>query len=276
MSQKKLDIYSAIITPLKKDLSLDQDSLKELLNQHVQHQVGVVLLGSTGEGLNLPASMRNEILNIALKTKDLHFILNLGGHDLESMLSLMEKTSHEKMIKGYMLTTPYYARPGDHGQFQWFHKLLQHSNKDCMLYDVPSRTGTSLSLAALLKLKSHPKFKWLKNASANDDKTRAYHQVLRDQSILSGDDPYFREHLRLGANGIVSVLSQAHLELASALMHDPQNDDLWKKWQSASSSLSPHPNPVGIKALLHHQGKIKTPYLYPPLHHLDQGAPYAF
>ena len=76
----------------------------------------------------------------------------VGGINLESTL---EDINHLNALNYdcYLLVTPLYAKPGEHGQTHWFKTLLDQSNKPCMLYNVPGRTGTSLNLSTVATLK---------------------------------------------------------------------------------------------------------------------------
>ena len=207
MNISNYPLYTALITPLKEDSSVDYDALEGLLREQEEANNGILVLGSTGEALNLDKEEKEKIFKFA---SDLNLkvplMAGIGGINLretkEDINFLNELNYH-----CYLLVTPLYAKPGKVGQTDWFKALLDISKKPCMLYNVPSRTGTSLNIETVSELNSHPNFWAIKEASGSVDDFKNYVDATNGQLVYSGDDALMNDFARHGAKGLVSVAS---------------------------------------------------------------------
>jgi 4-hydroxy-tetrahydrodipicolinate synthase len=141
-----------------------------------------------------------------------------------------------------------------------------------MLYNVPGRSAVDIPSAVISNLKDHKNLWALKEASGDIAKFEGFRKVAPYLAIFSGDDalmPYFAQ---AGAKGLVSVAAnawpvQTHEFVKRSL--SGQHPNLFADWSQAIQSLFAVANPIPVKVLMHLQGRINSPYLRPPLTHLE-------
>ena len=271
MNISNYPLYTALITPLKEDSSVDYDALEGLLREQEEANNGILVLGSTGEALNLDKEEKEKIFKFA---SDLNLkvplMAGIGGINLRETLEDINFLN-ELNYHCYLLVTPLYAKPGKVGQTEWFKALLDNSKKPCMLYNVPSRTGTSLNIETVSELNSHPNFWAIKEASGSVDDFKNYVGATNGQLVYSGDDALMNDFARHGAKGLVSVASnvwpkETNIFVQKCLNNDLENEDEWKTW---SNSLFEASNPIPTKVLMNELGRINSPICRPPLSHQD-------
>lgn len=266
-------LWTAIITPLNEDLSLDLESFENLLREQEKARNGIVILGSTGEGINLDLAEKKKIVEFSANLNlNVPVFVGVGGSGLPQVKEWLEYCE-SKNIQGYLMPTPLYSKPGVIGQYNWFKELLDSVKRPCMLYNVPSRAGTTLQRDALKKLIDHPNFWAIKEASGSVEEFKAYSELLKGKEIFSGDDsltPLFAKH---GCSGLVSVASNIWPEKTNIFLEKSLNgtlsDDDFSTWDEVSNSLFLAPNPVPAKVLLYNQKRIKNKSLKAPLTFAD-------
>jgi 4-hydroxy-tetrahydrodipicolinate synthase len=265
------NLWTALITPFNDNLSVDFESLKTLIKQQNDAKNGLLILGSTGEALNIDLSMKKEILEFAIKhNKDSPLMVGVGGHELtqtKEWVSYLEGLT----IDCYLMVTPLYAKPGVRGQYHWFKELMDMSSKPIILYNVPSRTGKELEHETVKMLTSHKNFWGIKEASGSVSEFVKYRADAPKAKIFSGDDALMEDFARVGGNGLISVAAntwpkETNLYVEQCLNNTLKEKDLWVK---ASSSLFIASNPIPAKRLLQEKKIIKTNKLLPPLSHED-------
>lgn len=260
-------LWTALITPMHNDGSIDFDSLSFCLKKQADAGNGILLCGSTGEGLALSMSEQQSIIehaaNLQLNTP---LMVGVGGYQLEKQLKFLAFCESQP-IDAYLLVQPLYAKPGPKGQQAWFTRLMDAVTRPCMLYNIPSRTGSEISLQMLSKL-SHPNLWAFKESSGSLQKFQAYQNANPKIRMFSGDDasmPAFSMH---GAKGLVSVISNIWPEevyhyVDLFLNGDPQADI--HLWNQATTEMFAVSNPIAVKALLAENNWIQTPMLRAPL-----------
>ncbi|MCK5074050.1 MAG: 4-hydroxy-tetrahydrodipicolinate synthase [Bacteriovoracaceae bacterium] len=272
MKIKETKLWTALVTPLDESGEIDFTALKELFKEQENAGNGILLLGSTGESLNLDLEERKKIIDFTSDIgHNVPLMVGVGGANLKSMqewISFLENFNH---IDAYLMVTPLYAKPGVMGQYEWFKTLMDQAGKPVMLYNIPSRTGITLHFETLKKLIGHKRLWALKEASGNIDVFKKYRETAPDLNLYSGDDAFFPEHAKLGARGLVSVASNAWPEQTALYVEQALQNKLTEKklWEKACDSLFTASNPIPVKALLHLQQKIKTPLTRPPLSSRD-------
>lgn len=259
---KKLDfpLYSAMITPMHEDGSIDYESLEYLLRKQEQAKVGTLVLGSTGEGLNLTDQEKRAVVKFT-KELDLEvpLMVGVGGHSLEDQKRFIIYCN-EVGVDALLLVTPLYAKPGKEGQYEWFYSLLTTTTTDCVLYNVPSRTGVKLHPevpARLLKEFDH--LSGVKEASGSVDEFKEFRKHSPSLNFYSGDDGLTEAFIKEGAIGLISVASNvwpSQTRKMVDLMLESKFDNLYKDWGESTNALFSASNPVPTKVLLQHKGWI--------------------
>lgn len=271
-------LWTALVTPFNQRGRVDYDALAQLLDEQASAGNGILMLGSTGEGLALSLNEQKKIIRYVCQHQpDAPIMVAVGGYNLESQLEWIE-FCNQMPIDAYLLAAPLYAKPGPKGQEQWFRSLLERSKFPCMLYNVPSRSGVELCPQALANLTDETMFWSVKEASGSPLKFNEFRKAIPDIAIYSGDDALLPEFSLLGAKGLVSVCANAwpqatHLYVKQCLA-TPQNTE-FNLWKSAIEPLFSVANPVPVKVLMHHKAQIAHPQLRLPLTHdeLSEFAP---
>lgn len=264
-------VWTAIISPMNEDGTIDYESYEKLLREQAGAGNAVVILGSTGESLNISEQERRDILDFALSLKlDIPYMVGVGGSDTEGQRKWIEYLNTLD-VDAYLVPVPMYAKPGVHGQYGWFKTLLDAADRPCMLYNVPGRTAKPIELEALRMLGEHPRFWAIKESSASEEDFAAIRDAAPHAHMMSGDDPMLPAFAPLGAKGVVSVAANAwpkatHVYAEQCLAGTLKERDLW---QDATESLFVASNPVPVKALLADQERIKTPIVRTPLSEKD-------
>ena len=274
MSLTDRKLYTALVTPMKENGDLHLDDMASLIHRQNDAGNGVLVLGSTGEGLALSLEDKKQVVKTATSLNiDVPIMVGVGGFNLRDQLEWIE-FCQEFDVDSFLLVTPLYAKPGAKGQVQWFESLLDASGKPCMLYNVPSRTGVKMSRLVLEELSGHPNFAAVKEASGSIEDYQNYRKSAKNIAFYSGDDGMTPFFAMAGCDGLVSVASnvwpaETHRYLEWCL--EGRGPELLPLWQECTGALFKGPNPVPVKVLLEEKGWISNATLHPPLSIDDVG-----
>ena len=271
MKLNNFPLWTAVITPMDDNGQVHYDDLTKVLKAQDEAENGLLILGSTGEALNLDMDESKKILDhsLSLNLKS-PIMVGVGGINLTQTREWVNYLETLK-IDAYLLVTPLYAKPGTKGQYNWFKDLLDLSTRPCMLYNVPSRTGIKMSFDAVSMLKDHKNFWAIKEASGSTEDFARYVECAPNSRVYSGDDALLSEFTPLGCKGLVSVAAnvwpkQTHKYVDKALDGSLKEKSLWSE---CSNNLFLASNPIPVKALMKHDGQISTGILREPLTHTD-------
>ena len=170
-------IITALITPFYQG-ELDKTSFIQLIKNQLDEGVdGFVLNGTTGES---PTLKENEISQIVEWTQveaagAVPLILGIGHNNTEQAQKNIQKANKWKM-DGALAVVPYYNKPSQEGLKKHFKKIAECSDIPVLLYNVPSRTQTSLDVKAVSELSSEKKIQGIKEASGNMEFAENYSQ----------------------------------------------------------------------------------------------------
>lgn len=266
---EKFPLWTAIVTPMNTDGSVDYNSFETLLTKQEEAGNGVLVLGSTGEGLNLNEEEKREIVEF---TKELNLavpmMVGIGGFNLTAQADFIHYCN-EIHPDALLLVTPLYAKPGAEGQFEWFSELMGETEIPCMLYNVPSRTGVKMHPGVPLRLSEEFDHLFgVKEASGSVEEFKAFRKEAPEVKFYSGDDGMTPAFAKEGAVGLVSVAANVwpkathrYVELCLA----GKTDGMFPLWKNATDALFKAPNPVPAKVLLNKKGWIENANVRLPL-----------
>jgi len=265
---QNIKLWTALVTPMKKDGSIDFDDLDFLAEKQEEAGNGILLIGSTGEGLALDHKEKLSVIrHLSEKKPDVPVMAGVGGFNLRNQTEWI-KACNDLNIDSFLLVTPLYAKPGIKGQIEWFRALMDAAEKPCMLYNIPSRTGSFLHTGVLKGVMDHEKFWAVKEASGSITDYEKFRTECPDVPLFSGDDgllPYFSV---AGCHGLVSVSANvwpAATKLYTEMCLQKKTGTIFPVWQRAIKAMFSSPNPIPAKVLLAHKKWIKTDVLRAPL-----------
>ncbi len=203
----------ALVTPFNSDGSVDYASLERLINYVIDGGVDyLVSLGTTGESATLKQDEKKKVWEFTAEINKgrLALMAGIGGNNT---LQIAEEIKHFN-IKDYsaiLSVSPYYNKPNQEGIYQHYKYLSEHSDLPILLYNVPGRTGSNISVETTCRLASDCKNIFgIKEASGNFEQ---FNQIMRDKPtdfmLISGDDPVVLPMMAIGAVGVISVIGNA-------------------------------------------------------------------
>nr|WP_286263298.1 4-hydroxy-tetrahydrodipicolinate synthase [Thalassotalea atypica] len=261
-------LWTALVTPFDQQGKVDFVSLGKIAHQQNSAGNAILLLGSTGEGLALIQEEQRTIVEyVCGLSLNVPIMVAVGGFQLIEQLQWIEQCN-QLPVDAYLLGSPLYAKPGEEGQKLWFEALLDRAKFPCMLYNVPSRSGLSLSTSALASLQHHPKCWALKEASGDVAQFKEYQKACPDIALYSGEDALLPKLVEEGAKGLVSVAANVWPIQTRAYVQQcltGETTGLFPVWKNAVDSLFAVSNPIPAKILMAKNNDIANATLRPPL-----------
>ena len=200
--------YVALVTPFQADGSVDFGKLRELVNWHLaQGTDGIVALGTTGESSTMSHEEDDELARCIIETVNgkIPVIVGAGSNCTQTQLEKSRKY-HDLGADGLLLIAPYYNQANDEGMYRHFATVADAIDTPVILYNVPGRTGCSISPACCARLAKHPNIAGIKEASGNISYTAKIARLLSDDfCMFSGNDDMIVPVMSLGGCGVISV-----------------------------------------------------------------------
>ena len=256
-------VITALVTPFKPDGSLDVAAYKRLLQDQLAAGVsGVIPCGTTGESPTLAHDEKKTLITEAIracKGSGTVVIAGTGSNSTPESVALSAWAS-QAGAAAVLVVTPYYNKPSPAGLQAHFTAVAEAVSCPVMLYNVPGRTGVSLPPETAARLASHPRIRFLKEATGNVALTSEFIDQFRlsghSLDVFSGDDATFLPLLAVGAAGVVSVASNLFpremvriQSLFEAGRHQ-EAFELHQRFYPLFRDLFVESNPVPIKAAL--------------------------
>lgn len=271
----------AMVTPLKKDGSVDLDAGVSLAGHLVEQGLdSLVLAGTTGESPTIGATEKIDLLR-AVRSElgdRVKLIAGSGSYDTAASVEL-SRASEEAGADSLLVVTPYYSRPSQEGVFQHFKTVADAVNIPICLYDIPSRSVIPIEQDTIRRLADHPNIQAVKDAKG--DLFAAMELMEQtDLAWYSGDDPLNLPWLAAGATGFISVIG--HVAAASLrAMRDAFDAGDFAEARRIAVSLAPLQQAQGqlggvafAKAALKLQGRDvgapRLPIIEPTSAEMDQ------
>lgn len=263
-----IHLWTALITPMYNDGSIHFEDLERIIQQQEEAGNGILVLGSTGEGLALSDDEKKQIVDfVSDRENSIPVMVGVGGFNLKTQTDWIGYCNG-KNIDSFLLVNPLYSKPGLKGQIEWFRSLLDASEKPCMIYNIPSRTGVKLFPEVLTELEHHKNLWAVKEASGSLFDFQTFRQTIPKVQLFSGDDGLMPFFATAGGNGLVSVASNVwpkatKLYVEKCLKRDTVS--LFPIWTEAVKVLFSASNPIPLKILMKEKGLIENSVLRLPL-----------
>ena len=202
-------VATALITPFRDGL-IDYDAMSDLIEQQIAAGISALLVaGTTGEGSTLFAEEYRDLVAFA-KEQIKGRVPLLAGCGANSTARALELTQAvcEGGADALLAVTPYYNRTNDRGIIAHYRALADAATRPLMLYNVPSRTGFTLTFEHYRTLAEHPNIVAVKEASTDLCLLEQVASDLGDRlDVYTGNDNQTVGAMRLGARGVISVYS---------------------------------------------------------------------
>jgi 4-hydroxy-tetrahydrodipicolinate synthase len=250
------EVLTAMVTPFKRDGSLDLDSFRALARHLVDNgSDGLVVTGTTGESPTLSDDERFQLYAAALDEvgNRATVVAGTGTYDTRHSVHLTER-AHELGVDGVLVVTPYYSKPPQRGVVAHFDAVAAATDKPVLVYNIPGRVVINIEPETITRLAEIENVRGVKQAY--DDLAQARHIVEQDLALYAGDDDLILPFLELGGVGGICV----HTHVVG-----PQVKELIRLWKDGERvaaralerELAPSiellrvaPNPIAIKAAL--------------------------
>jgi len=254
----------ALVTPFKKDLSIDFDALARIIDHVINGGVEyVVALGTTGESPTLSKDEKKKVYSfISEHVKGrVPCVAGIGGNDTHEVVDTIKAFDFSK-FDAVLSVSPYYNKPNQEGIFQHYMELAKVSPKPIIIYNVPGRTGSLVAASTTLRLaNASDKFIATKEASGSAEQ---FMDILKDKpskfSVISGDDNLTLPYLAMGMSGVISVIGNAFPKDFSEMVRLGLKGDfeaarkLHFKLYEAMKTIFADGSPGGIKVILNELG----------------------
>lgn len=266
-------VSAAVTTPLKND-EVDYDSLERHLNFLKDHNVQAFIMnGTTGESSTLTADEKKESLKVALKVADGDIPVIAGTGTNNTKTTIEESLAAQKLgVDGLLVITPYYNRTTQEGAIKHFTTVADAVDLPIILYDVPARTGMTITADTVAELSKHSNIVGLKDATGDmANLTRMLTKVQNGFAFYGGNDDIALPFYGAGGHGLISVVANVLPKEHQILYELAQTNH--KKAVTLNNALFPFSdiigedlNPLSIKAVTSHLGfgdyELRLP-LYP-------------
>ncbi len=253
---------TALVTPFTETGKVDETALHRLLDRQLAAKVDfLVVLGTTGEAATMTpreqAFVRKTIVEHVAGRVPL--VLGVGGNCTQEVVERLGvlNTELKRDYAAILSVCPYYNKPQQEGLYRHFAAIAEASAVPVILYNVPGRTGVNMLPETVFRLAAgYPhKIIGVKEASGKQEQIEAIIRGTRGSEfvVLSGDDGLAAPLMLNGAQGLISVLSNALPEDTMRLVHQPTLEQQ-AALDELIKALFAEGNPTGIKGLLSIQG----------------------
>ncbi len=262
----------ALVTPFKKDKSVDFAALENLIDIQIAGGLDyIVTLGTTGESVVLSDQEKVEVFNCTVNKVNgrVPIVIGIGGNNTSKVIEDFKKFDLTKVV-AILSVTPYYNKPSQEGLYQHYIALADAAPKPILLYNVPGRTGRNMTAATTLRLASHPNIAGIKEAGPEMAQTI---DILKDRPsdflVVSGDDEIVMAQIACGMDGVISVAANAFPKPFSDMIRYCMAGDfsmakrLNDLMVEGYTYMYEENNPSGIKAFLAEQGVIENEFRLP-------------
>ena len=263
---------TALVTPFRKDQSLDEDCLRSLVRRQIEAGIDfLVPCGTTGESPTLTHDEHMRVVEITLEeAKGVRPVLaGAGGYNTAEVISLARELE-ALGADGILSVTPYYNKPTQEGLYQHYKAIASAVRLPIIVYSVQGRTGVNVEPSTLKRLAEIDNIAGVKEASGNIAQiANVIHHVPAAFRVLSGDDAITIPVIALGGLGVISVASNeipaamtklARLALANDL---PAARELQRKYLPLMEINFVESNPIPVKAAMAMMGLLEPVWRLP-------------
>lgn len=249
---------TAIVTPFTEN-GIDYDRLAKNIDfQYENGTTAVVVCGTTGENPTHSEDEHNELVRFTVQASRgrMKVIAGVGSNNTRTALKYAQNARYAG-ADGILMVTPFYNKSTQKGLIEHFSYVADRVEIPMILYNVPSRTGISISAETYKVLSRHPNINGIKEASGDFSLIAKVRSLCGDDLyIWSGNDDNTVPMMALGALGVISVASNIVPAVTAKLCALCLEGDftaateLYGKYAKLFSALFIETNPIPVKAAM--------------------------
>ena len=257
----------ALVTPMHDDGSLDEASLRQLIDWHIAEGTDCIgVVGTTGESPTVSMQENREIIRIAVEHAAARVPV-MAGTGANSTAEAIELSHYAKQVGATctLSVVPYYNRPSQEGIYRHFKAIAEAVDLPMVLYNVPGRTVADMGHETTMRLAQLPGVVGIKDATGNVERAAwLIKHAPRDFAIYSGDDGTAVALMLLGGHGTISVTAN----VAPRLVHEMAVTAIEGDTRRATAihlrllplhrQLFCEPSPAPTKWALHQMGRCRA------------------
>ncbi len=264
----------AIVTPFRADGQVDEESLRGLIEWHIENGTdGIVPCGTTGESPTLSHEEHRRVVKITVEqvNKRVPVVAGAGSNSTAEAIGLA-KYAKEVGADAALIVTPYYNKPTQEGIYRHFAAIAKEAALPLVPYNIAGRTGVNIEPATLARLAELPEIIACKEASGNISQMAEIYNLCGDKmDLLSGDDNMVLPLLSIGGKGVISVVNNIIPSEMSLLCRRWFDGDvagareIFYKVLPLCKAMFVETNPIPIKVAMGVLGRIPNASLRLPL-----------
>lgn len=247
----------ALVTPFKKDFSVDIDSLKAIVNFQIDNGIDyLVVLGTTAENATLSKAEKELVIKTIVDANKgrLPLVLGVGSNNTAEVIEELKSGNFSDFV-AILSVSPYYNKPTQEGIYQHFKAIAEASPIPVILYNVPGRTSSNMLPETIIRLANDFK-NIIAVKEASGDIVQAMKLIQdkpKDFLVISGDDMITLPMILAGGAGVISVIAEGFPKQFTEMVHLGLNkkvDEAYKIHYLLADSIDmifEQGNPAGIK-----------------------------
>ena len=263
---------TALVTPFRKDLSLDEEAMRRLVRRQIAAGINfLVPCGTTGESPTLSHEEHLRVVAITIEEAKgkAPVLAGAGGYDTRHVIE-MARESERMGAEGILSVTPYYNKPTQEGLYHHFKAIASAISLPIILYNVPPRTNVNIDPATVRRLSEIENIIGVKEASGNiSQMTQVIQQVPEEFLVLSGDDALTLPLVAMGGRGIISVASNeipaemTRLAQSCLAGNFAEARAMQRRWLPLLEVNFIETNPTPVKAAMGEMGLLEPVFRLP-------------
>jgi 4-hydroxy-tetrahydrodipicolinate synthase len=263
---------TALVTPFKKDLSLDEGTLRSLVRRQIEAGINfLVPCGTTGESPTLTRAEHLRVVAITVEEAKgkVPVLAGAGGYNTHEVIELAREIEGLG-ADGILSVTPYYNKPTQEGLYQHYAAIASAIHLPIVVYSVQGRTGVNVEPATLARLAKIENIVGVKEASGNiGQMATVLNEVPDSFDVLSGDDAITIPLCALGGRGIISVASnEIPAEMTQIAQHCLAGDyagarEIQRRFLPLMNVNFVESNPIPVKAAMALMGLLEPVWRLP-------------
>ncbi|MCX6800581.1 MAG: 4-hydroxy-tetrahydrodipicolinate synthase [Candidatus Diapherotrites archaeon] len=266
-------VFPAIITPFKKDESVDYDALGKLIEFQIKNGVaGIVPCGTTGESPTLDHKEHAEVIKFTIdKVNGRRLVIAGTGSNCTKEAIELSRHAENDGADAILLVNPYYNKPTQEGLYRHFKAIANAIKIPVIIYNIKGRTAVNVETPTLMRIASECRnVIGVKEASGDMNQIR---DVIAKRpagfSVLSGDDNFTLELVKSGGNGVISVAANV-MPVQMVKLVDLALAGKIEEAEALNKNISPmfsaefiETNPIPIKFMVARMGMCEEVYRLP-------------